>query len=229
MNANQEHQFNKENINEESKNSGTLILGILLVYGLFWHLQVIFGWFGIQFGPEGPPSVLIWNWIAVAGAAVFIIFIEKRSWNSIGLNRPTIKDIIWAFAFWIIGFLATNFVHSLIPPPESSGLNVMLSLSIPVLLGIIITTSVTEEVIYRGYLIERLEGLTGNIWISATISLILFVIPHVTFFGPMWLIYHSYTTFLIYGIYLWRRNLWSCIILHLLSNMLILLPALGVV
>lgn len=212
----------------ERKDPLTLIVGLVLIHGLLWHLQVILRWLGLQFGPEGPPSVLIWNWLAVVGALGFIFLVERRSLESIGLLRPTVTDILWALVFWIAGFLVTSVVHSLYPPPPSPGLDVMLGLSIPVLLSVVVTASITEEVIYRGYMIERLRDLTGYIWGGAAVSFVLFLIPHVIFFGPMWILYHSYTTLLIYALYLWRRNLWICILLHLLSNMLIMLPALGI-
>lgn len=205
----------------------TLITGLLLVYGLLWHLQVLLGWLGLQLGPKGPPSIMIWNWIAVIGTVCYIRLVERRSLDSIGLRLPSAADILWAIALWPAGMMFTSLVHSFVPPPPSPGLDVMMSLSIPVLLGVVVTASLTEEVVFRGYLVERLRELTGTLWGGAAISLVLFVIPHVAFFGASWLVYHSYTTFLIYGLYLWRRNLWSCMVLHLLSNLLILIPALG--
>lgn len=213
---------------EARKDPLTLILGLLLVCGLLWHLQIFLGWVGFRLGPDGPPSVMIWNWFAVIGALGFILFVERRSLASIGLRRPDKGDVLWAAVFWLVGLGLTSIVHALVPPPPSAGVDTILSMSLPVLLGVVLTASVTEEIIFRGYAIERIRDLTGKLWIGATISFILFVIPHVAFFGPMWILYHSYTTLLIYALYLWRRNLWGCIILHVMSNMMILIPALGI-
>lgn len=50
---------------------------------------------------------------------------------------------------------------------------------------------------------------------------------HLTFFGPSWLLYHASGTVMIYALYLRRRNLPACMLLHFLVNLPILLPASG--
>jgi membrane protease YdiL (CAAX protease family) len=98
---------------------------------------------------------------------------------------------------------------------------------LPVVIGIILTAAITEEILFRGYPIERIKELTGKAWLATAISFIIFVIPHVKFFGITWLLYHGIGTIMIYVLYLWRKNLYACMILHLLVNLPILLPAMG--
>lgn len=104
----------------------------------------------------------------------------------------------------------------------------MLTLPLPVLVALIATTAVTEEVLYRGYAIERLRALTGRLWLGAAVSLALFVAPHLVFFGPYWLLYQGVNVALIYALYLWRRNLHACMLLHGLGNAMILFPAMNI-
>ncbi|QIB66091.1 CPBP family intramembrane glutamic endopeptidase [Kineobactrum salinum] len=175
----------------------------------------------------GPPSVLVWNWLVMVLLGVFIIFFERRSFKSIGLVKPSGKDIQWSIIFWGISVAVSGFVHEWIPLPPSPGLDIILALSIPVLMLIILTTSITEEVFYRGYAIERLKELTGSMPVAVAISLSLFLLPHILFFGPHWLLTQGLSVALLYVLYVWRRNLFSCIVMHLLGNLMILFPAFG--
>lgn len=48
----------------------------------------------------------------------------------------------------------------------------------------VVTAAVTEEVLFRGYAIERLEALTGRRWLAGTISLVFFVSVHLAAWSP---------------------------------------------
>ena len=109
------------------------------------------------------------------------------------------------------------------PQAQNEGLGTIINLPIPVIIGMIFTTAITEEILYRGYPIERLGELTGNKWIGVAFSLIVFLLPHINFFGVQWLLYHGVGTILTYVLYMWRRNLWACILMHFLGNAPLLL------
>jgi len=175
----------------------------------------------------GPQSVLLWNWLAVGALLVFVLMIERRGMDSFGLRWPSAADLGWAVAFFAVATAASSVLASLFPPPASDGMERLLGLPLPVLIGLIVTTAVTEEVLYRGYPIERLCALTGHAWLATAISLVLFVAPHLAFFGPHWLLSQGVNVVLIYALYLWRRNLPACMLLHGLGNAMILFPALG--
>lgn len=203
------------------------LAGLLIAY-LPQYVDRILDWFGIQLGLEGPPSVIVWNWLAVGLLTAFIIGVERRSLASILLGRPQAKDLAWAGLFWVIA-TAWNWTMNIVVAPEAQneGLQTIIRLPASVLLGMIVTTAVTEEILYKGYPIERVGELTGNRWLGAAFSLIVFVLPHVSFFGVQWLLYHGAGTILAYVLYMWRRNLWACIFMHFLGNAPLLVPALG--
>jgi len=56
--------------------------------------------------------------------------------------------------------------------------------------------------------------------------MVLFLIPHLLFFGPQWLLYQGVGLLLFYVLYVWRRSLAACMVMHLLGNSLLLIPAL---
>ena len=92
--------------------------------------------------------------------------------------------------------------------------------SFPVWLGlwIFLSSSIAEEFLYRGFVLERLGQVCGNIWIGGLITLIWFTAMHL----PLGLVY-SLTivlpaTIMITALYIWRRDLVANIIVHLVFN-----------
>lgn len=175
---------------------------------------------------QGPPSVILWKWLAVGALAVLILVLERQNLASIGLRWPTWQDVQWGVVFWGISSLASTAIQAVFPAPPSEGMALVLALPIPVLVALILTTSITEEILFRGYPIERLRILTGHLWIGVAVSLVLFLIPHLVFFGPQWLLYQGAGLVLFYILYVWRRSLVACMVMHLLGNSLLLVPAL---
>ncbi len=202
--------------------------GLLIAYSPS-YIGPLLGWMGVNIGPSGPQSILLWNWLAVGTLVAYILFVERKRLASILLIRPKGKDIEWAFYFWGIGVGVSWLMLQLFPQSEtySSGVDAIITLPIVVVIGIIFTTAISEEILFKGYPIERLRELTGKLWVGVLVSFALFITPHLLFFGPEWLLYNGIATGLIYVLYVWRRNLYACILLHFLSNAPILIPALG--
>lgn len=50
--------------------------------------------------------------------------------------------------------------------------------SLPVVTFIMLRAGIAEEIFYRGYAIERLQCLTGKLWVAGLVPLILFAIAH---------------------------------------------------
>ncbi|HLV82694.1 MAG TPA: CPBP family intramembrane glutamic endopeptidase [Devosia sp.] len=176
---------------------------------------------------QGPPSVLVWNWLAVGALAFVMLKLERQPLASIGLQRLKWGDVQWGGIFWGISALSSTLIRAAFPPPPSDGMAIILSLPLPVLIAIIVTTATTEEILFRGYPIERLRVLTGHLWIGTAVSLVLFLIPHLVFFGTQWVLYQGVGLVLLYVLYLWRRSLMACMIMHLLGNSLLLIAALA--
>lgn len=203
-----------------------VFMGLLIAY-FPKYINKVLNRLGLQFGPEGPPSVILWNWLAVIILIVFITVIERRNLSTIMLVRPQKRDLEWACIFWGIGMGWNWITNIIVPPPQTDGLDTIINLPIPVIIALILTTSITEEILFRGYPVERLRELTGRTWIAVSFSFILFLLPHIRFFGVHWLLYHGFGTVLLYILYVWRRNLWACILMHFLSNAPLLIPAIS--
>ncbi|WEJ35087.1 CPBP family intramembrane glutamic endopeptidase [Devosia sp. SD17-2] len=182
---------------------------------------------GVNIGYEGPSTIILWNWLAVGALLTFVLLVERRSVSSILIKRPNSKDIETVLFYWGIAMAWSWLAMTLLPVEQDPGTASLVALSIPVLLGMIITTAITEEILFRGYPIERINEMTSTTWIGLAVSFAVFLVPHLTFFGPGWLLYHGGGTVMIYALYLRRRNLVACMLLHFLVNVPILIPASG--
>ncbi len=171
--------------------------------------------------------VKIWQgiaseWILGIGILLIVLFWEKESLNSIGIQKMKISDIGWGAIGFIVGFLT---FAATAPVLKAFHLNttsaVITKLADLSLLGrvlIVMTAGICEEVLYRGYAIERLNRLTGNLWISAFISWFVFTAGHLWLWGLAGALQISIWAIVVTLLYVWRRNLWVCIIMHILND-----------
>jgi membrane protease YdiL (CAAX protease family) len=83
--------------------------------------------------------------------------------------------------------------------------------------------AVAEEVLFRGYPIERLEQLTGSRLLAAAISWTAFTVAHHRLWGWNYLIEAGFLGVILTFLYLWRRNLPSNMIAHWIANVRMLL------
>ena len=184
----------------------------------------------LRFGFDGPLAGDPWKWLGAALLLAVVSGVERLGPSSLMIRRPRERDLEWvlyAFGFvmalsWVAGGLA--------PQDHNDGIATIVSLGVPGVMLLIVTAAVTEEVVYRGFLAERLGALFGRRrWarpLGAALSLVIFVLPHLAFFGPSWLLHQLPGTLAIAGIALIRRDLVAAMLLHLLINLPILIPTL---
>ncbi len=83
-------------LNKVIKNQFTyvivIIIGLAIAY-LPQYIHTILNGLGVTIGLEGPPSIVLWNWLAVGILVIYILFIERRQLASILLIRPSQKDL----------------------------------------------------------------------------------------------------------------------------------------
>ncbi|MGG6268349.1 CPBP family intramembrane glutamic endopeptidase [Leptolyngbya sp. AN03gr2] len=182
----------------------------------------------VQGLPRGPQSVILWNWLAVGVLFAFVFVVEKRDLRSLQFKRPNTKDIELSVTFWGIATAASWISTVVLPPQQNTGISTLQAIPIPILIALVLTTATTEEILYRAYPIERLQDLTIG-WFAIVSSAFIFILPHIAFFGWQWLITQGVGVVLQYVLYVWRRNIWACMLMHFLGNALILLPATGIV
>ena len=89
----------------------------------------------------------------------------------------------------------------------------------------VVLVAASEEWLYRGYAIERLQALTGHAWLAGAVSLLIFAIVHV----PLWGIEVALTTLvsgaILTALYLWRRDVVFLMLAHVATDLYGLLIA----
>lgn len=175
----------------------------------------------------GPSSSILWNVLAVVALLVFVRTVERRDLSSLGIHRPSGKDMEWAMYLFGAHMAWTWTAHRLWPPESDAGTASITALPVLTVLLIVLTAAVCEEVLFRGYPIERLAELTGHRWIAVAVTLPVFLAPHLAFFGPQWLLHQFTGTLAIYVLFVWRRNLPAAMVLHVAVNLPVLIPTIA--
>jgi membrane protease YdiL (CAAX protease family) len=207
---------------------GVVLLGLALAFFPSWAPRVIDALgLDVSTGIEGPGASILWNAAAVTLLLGYVVLVERRSLASIRIVRPTGKDLEWALILFGCHMGFTWLARTLWPPPADAGTETIAAMPVLLVLALILSAAVFEEILYRGYPLERLTEITGRRWVAVTLTLPLFVAPHLVFFGPEWLLYQGSATAAIYILFLWRRNLVANMLLHFCANLPILIPTIA--
>ncbi len=177
---------------------------------------------------QSTPLMLVneaFMWTLTLAVLAIVLFWERRPLASIGLVRPT------AAAFQIGAVLTIGL---LVLAAGSGGILEALGLSMgtdeqaraiagmPIWLQLVVAISAgfTEEILFRGYSIERLTDLTGRRWLGAALTIVIFGAVHIPFWGVGHALVAGLSGLWLALIYLWRRNLWTNITAHALLDTL---------
>jgi membrane protease YdiL (CAAX protease family) len=82
----------------------------------------------------------------------------------------------------------------------------------------VVRAGVSEEVLFRGYPIERLLSLTGSRGAAALPPLALFALAHVGSWGWAHLLVAAFGGAMLTWLYFWKRNLWVNIVAHIVVD-----------
>jgi membrane protease YdiL (CAAX protease family) len=175
---------------------------------------------GLQVG-----LVLIAEWLALfALIALWIPKVESLGTASVGWTKPTWSHVRLGVLAYLLATVVMAISGVILPmvglEPIRSLQPRLIALGWPVLLGLCVTGTLLEEVLYRGYLIERVTALTGRAWLAGLVSWSAFTLVHLRFLGVGPTIDISILSAALVLLYLKERSLWPCIVLHGLNNVL---------
>ena len=162
-------------------------------------------------------------WILTGLVLAYVLFIEQRPLSSIGLKRPTWKSL----GFGVIGALGmvagAAFIYLVMFPAlglsaNEAGLRAVQATPLWFRLMVLVRAPVFEEIFYRGFAIERLTEITGMRWLAALISLAAFTLAHLSYWGWTSLIAVAFQGAVLTILYLFRRDLGTNMIAHLISD-----------
>jgi membrane protease YdiL (CAAX protease family) len=170
--------------------------------------------------------------VLVAGVAAIAGFAEGLGFADIGFGRISWQSIPWAIGLTLFFTLAYGpAVTWLLAKTGLGGFEAgqsrLAALPSWYLALTIVIVAAGEEWLYRGYAVEQLAALTGNIYAAGALSLIAFGIAHL----PLWGIGASLSALLagaiVTGLYIWRRDISFLILAHVATDLcgLVIAPA----
>jgi uncharacterized protein len=212
------------------------IIGVYIVIGLF----TIFGYDAAQIESmlvDNPPiqflTILLIE-IVTLGLLWWVHKVAKRPFiSSIGLiKKPNFSSLGYAIVAYIIYFITliitVALVSSLVPSidieqAQQIGFNGVEGYQlIFVFLTLVILPPIAEEIIFRGFLYQRLKSAV-KIYPAAIITSIIFALAHTEFLGdnPLnWIA--ALDTFVLSFFLIWllekTKSLWASIFLHGIKN-----------
>ena len=203
-------------------------VGLLIAFGLpelrIGRLFAPGETIGAAFGREA-----IWWAIAVIMIA-YVLLVEHKPLSSIGLRYPNGKTILFGILAAVILFATVVFSYSVIFPLLGLKMNQEAVRQITrnplwFQLLIFIRAAVVEEILYRGYPIERVQKLTGYKWLAFLVSVTAFTLAHLSNWGGAQLIVVGFGAVLLALLYLWRRDLICNMLAHFLVDLVGFLAA----
>ncbi len=177
----------------------------------------------------------IYFWTMGIGVVIVVFFWEHHSLRSIGFCRLSMKEGLLSLLLGILLFMLVPTLGTFIERTfgiTTSTMGVVAALAkYPIWLRALLAARAgfIEEILYRGYPIERLNRLTGRVWLGALIGLIIHTAIHIP---PLGLGHTMGVVFpisaILTGLYVWKRNLTLNITVHFLIDFLalVLLPLL---
>lgn len=198
------------------------IIGLLLAFGVpeLGLPKLLFGEtpIGARVGRE-----IVWIGFAVL-LLIWVVRIERLPLSSIGLMRPTCATLGWGLATTALLMASVMLSFAVIAPLLGLKQNMAATAAVvQVPLWLFITTpiiaGITEEILYRGYAVERLSFLTGRRSLAGIIAGAAFLATHWSWGGTQMIIV-GFATVILTGLYLWRRDLICCMIAHALTDLI---------
>lgn len=153
-------------------------------------------------------------------------------WKPVALEfAKSLAVLVIALAGFMFGSILMANITGIPQQADISGYNYLQG-NLPMLLvslaTIYVVSSFGEEVIYRGFLINRLEDLLGGgrkaTWVAVIISSLIFGLAHFGW-GIVGVVQTSFMGLALAGSYLvFRRNLWILVAAHAYMDTALIVP-----
>lgn len=161
-------------------------------------------------------------WTLVAATLAYVIGVERKTLCSIGFRKPALRDGLAALAVAVATVAGLAAIYFVLFPAlhvnEDQQIDKLMSTPAWWLAISVVRAGVSEEVLFRGYAVERLLELSGSKWVAFIVPLVPFTLAHVGPWGWSHAIVAAFGGAMLAGLYLWRRNLWVSIFAHCLID-----------
>jgi tetratricopeptide (TPR) repeat protein len=201
-----------------------VIIALLLPIAPFPFLHAPMRWMGFSPVSTWSAGFVVRELFDLGFVIAFVLFVEQKPLSSVGLKRPTFSDVWLGLALFAVvectgplmafaSYLVTGERHL---AAVSRDLMYRVPLSIAIVTAL--TNGVVEELVARGFAIERLKIMTRSTLAAAIIALFADLALHLPFWGYRYAIVIAPMQLAFVLTYLWRRSLAPCIVAHILND-----------
>lgn len=208
----------------EKRRWSVILVGLLLALGV---VSLPFSTWDREFASVGHliGNEAIW-WIYIAAMLLYVRKVERRPLSSIGFRAPGIGNTLIGVVAGVAVLAVLGAMYFLVLPALHLNDSVAATANGGALLATpfwwrlvsTVRAAVSEEVLFRGYAMERIEELTGSRVVATALSLAVFTLDHVTYWGWSHELVVATGGLAFSLLYLWRRNLWVNIIAHFIVD-----------
>jgi uncharacterized protein len=168
---------------------------------------------------------MLW-WALIALLLCHVRWTERQPLSSIGFRRPGIRNILIGIAAGIVVFAGLAGIYLVIlpalhfkeDPQVTEVMSLILAKPLWWRLTLILRGAIAEEIIFRGYAIERLRELTGSFSFAGITSCTVFALEHLGVWSWGHVIIAGFAGAMLTLLYIWRRNLWVNMIAHFVPD-----------
>jgi membrane protease YdiL (CAAX protease family) len=168
----------------------------------------------------------IW-WGFTLAILLWLTFAERLPLSSIGVRIPTWKSVIFGVLAAIVVTMIIAVEFAVLIPRlhlDSSaviaGQQAILKTPYWYRVLLVLRAAVVEEILFRGYLIEKVRQLFGSTALAVIISVAAFTVAHLRGWGMVHLIAVAGSGVVFALLYVWRRDLPSNMLGHFLADAL---------
>jgi uncharacterized protein len=171
---------------------------------------------------------IVW-WSLIALVLLYVRLVERRPLTSIGFHVPGTWNVLIAISSGLVILAGLAAIYYVLFPTlhlsDGQQMNQLIATPFWWRFISVIRAAVGEEILFRGYAIERLQELTGSRTVAAVVSCAVFSLAHVGPWGWSHLLIAGFGGITLTALYLWRRNLWVNIIAHFTVDGVVVLLA----
>lgn len=190
--------------------AAVLAVSFLALPGYVWVTSAL------ELNPS-PLADVAFQWGVAFAVVSTAVGVENRSLSSLGFRRPT-----WLDGVYLVGTVVAAMAIFVFTDPvvEALGLSVQSDAAMSAGVGIsvallrAVTTGVVEEVLFRGYPIERLLEYTNSPLVTGVVTWGVFTVAHAVTWPLGNLLQVSAVTVVFTVVYLRRRTLFPVVGAH---------------
>ena len=215
---------------ERSTSRAPALIGLLVAFGWPLIFLALPGLTTHQIASAHDDTVtIVAEWSVIAVLCLIAFGVQRWRPSDFGLRGLGWRDILASLGGVVLAFVLSGLASRVVHMPSSlSNISKVAAVPLALRIALVLTAAICEEFGYRGFGIEELAHLIGNRWLAGLFSLILFTVSHSGLYGfSAALIIPGLVGAVLTVLYLWRRNLPACMLMHAIIDgfFLVLIPA----